>query len=40
MEGTLAGEWDFNVVAQSTLIGGPDFTEALAAMDQKRPPVF
>jgi enoyl-CoA hydratase/carnithine racemase len=40
MEGSLAGEWDFNVMAQGTLIGGPDFAEALAAMDQKRAPVF
>jgi enoyl-CoA hydratase/carnithine racemase len=40
MEGTLAGEWDFNVMAQSTLITGRDFAEALAAMDEKRPPVF
>jgi enoyl-CoA hydratase/carnithine racemase len=40
MDGTLAGEWDFNVLAQSTLIGGPDFTTALDAMDQRRKPVL
>jgi enoyl-CoA hydratase/carnithine racemase len=40
MEGTLGGEWEFNIQAQSLLIGGPDFREAVAAMEQKREPVF
>jgi enoyl-CoA hydratase/carnithine racemase len=38
MEGTLAGEWEFNVLAQSTLTGGPDFAKALEAMDRKERP--
>lgn len=40
LEGTLAGEWEFNIQAQSLLIGGPDFREAISAIDEKRPPVF
>lgn len=40
MEGTLAGEWEFNLQAQAMLIGGPDFAEALAAIEEKRKPVF
>jgi enoyl-CoA hydratase/carnithine racemase len=40
MEGTLAGEWEFNLQAQAMLIGGPDFAEAVDALEQKRKPVF
>ncbi len=40
MEGTLAGEWEFNLQVQAMLISGPDFAEALDAIEQKRKPVF
>jgi enoyl-CoA hydratase/carnithine racemase len=40
MEGTLAGEWDFNLLAQGTLIAGPDFAEWLDAIDAKREPNY
>jgi enoyl-CoA hydratase/carnithine racemase len=40
MEGTLVGEWEFNAMAQGTLLKGDDFTKALEAMDAKRQPVF
>jgi enoyl-CoA hydratase/carnithine racemase len=40
MEGTLAGEWEFNLQAQAMLIAGPDFAEAVDALEQKRKPVF
>lgn len=40
LEGNLPGEWEFNVQAQSMLFGGPDFAEALAAMEAKRPAEF
>ena len=32
MDGSLAGEWEFNVQAQSLLLGGPDFAAAIAAI--------
>jgi len=40
MEGTLAGEWEFNVLAQSTLTTGPDFAAALSALDLKQAPKY
>lgn len=40
MESTLAGEWEFNVFAQSMLLNGADFAEAVAAMGEKRKPRF
>mgnify|MGYP001588797975 CR=1 FL=1 len=40
MEGSLAGEWEFNLQAQAMLISGPDFAEAIAAMEEKRKPAF
>jgi enoyl-CoA hydratase/carnithine racemase len=40
MEGTLAGEWEFNLQAQAMLIKGADYAEAVNAIDQKRKPVF
>jgi len=39
-QGTLAGEWEFNVQAQSMLLTGADFAEAMAAMSGNRPPRF
>ena len=40
MEGTFAGEWDFNLLAQGTLVGGPDFAEWLDAIEAKREPNY
>ncbi len=40
MEGSLAGEWEFNLQAQAMLISGPDFAEAVSALEEKRKPVF
>ena len=40
MDGSLTGEWEFNVQAQSGLFKGPDFQEAMAAMEEKRRPVY
>jgi len=40
MEGTLVGAWEFNIMAQGTLIKCDDFAKALDAMDAKRQPVF
>ena len=40
MDGTLAGEWDFNIQAQTMLFKDADFGEALAAITEKRKPVF
>jgi enoyl-CoA hydratase/carnithine racemase len=40
MEGTMAGEWDFNLLAQGTLVSGPDFAEWLDAIEAKREPVY
>ena len=40
MEGTLEGEWEFNLQAQAMLFAGRDFGEAVAAMNEKRKPVF
>ena len=40
MEGTLAGEWEFNLQAQAMLMKGSDFAEAIEALEQKRKPVF
>jgi enoyl-CoA hydratase/carnithine racemase len=40
MEGTLAGEWEFNVQAQAILLNGPEFGEAAAAIEGNRKPVF
>jgi len=39
-EGTLAGEWEFNVQAQAGLLKGDDFREAVAAIHAGRKPVY
>jgi enoyl-CoA hydratase/carnithine racemase len=39
-EGTLAGEWEFNIQAQSILLTSADFAEAMAAMAEGRAPQF
>ena len=40
MEGTLAGEWEFNLLQQGTLLSGPDFAAALDALEAKRTPTY
>lgn len=40
MESSLAAEWEFNLEAQTMLISGPDFKEAVAALKDRRPPRF
>jgi enoyl-CoA hydratase/carnithine racemase len=40
LEGTLAGEWEFNVQAQSVLLTGEDFKAAVAAIRERRAPEF
>jgi enoyl-CoA hydratase/carnithine racemase len=40
LESSLSSEWEFNLQAQAMLISGPDFAEAVAAIEAKRPPVF
>lgn len=40
MEGTLTGEWEFNLQAQAALIKGEDYAEAVDAIEAKRKPVF
>ena len=40
MEGTLAGEWEFNLLQQGTLLSGPDFAAALDAIEAKRTPTY
>jgi 2-(1,2-epoxy-1,2-dihydrophenyl)acetyl-CoA isomerase len=40
LEGTMAGEWEFNVQAQSLLLTGEDFKVAVAAIRERRAPVF
>lgn len=40
MEGTLAGEWEFNLLQQGTLLAGPDFAAALDAIEAKRAPTY
>lgn len=40
MESSLAAEWEFNLEAQTLLISGPDFKEAVAALKASRPPRF
>lgn len=40
MEGTLNGEWEFNLQAQAMLIKGDDYAEAVEAIEQKRKPRF
>lgn len=40
LESTMDSEWGFSVYAQSMLLNGPDFEEAIRAMEQKRPPNF
>jgi len=40
LEGTMAGEWEFNVQAQSMLLKGEDFKEAVTAIRAGRKPVF
>jgi len=39
-EGTLASEWEFNVQAQALLLTGDDFKAAVAAIRERRAPVF
>jgi enoyl-CoA hydratase/carnithine racemase len=39
-EASLAGEWEFSVQAQSLLFSGPDFAEAISAIENKRAPVY
>ena len=40
MESSLAAEWEFNLEAQTMLIAGLDFKEAVAALKAARPPRF
>ncbi len=40
MEGTLASEWEYIILAQGTLISGPDFASALDALEAKRAPTY
>ena len=40
MEGTLAGEWEFNLLQQGRLLAGPDFAAALDALEAKRMPTY
>jgi len=40
MEGTLNGEWEFNLQAQAALIKGEDYAEAVEAIEAKRKPAF
>jgi enoyl-CoA hydratase/carnithine racemase len=40
MDGTLAGEWEFNVQAQAILLNGPDFREFAASVEEGRKPVY
>ena len=39
-EATLASEWEFSVQAQSMLFSGPDFAEAISAIENKRAAVY
>jgi len=39
-QGTLEGEWEFNLQTQAMLFTGGDFGEAVAAMNEKRKAVF
>lgn len=40
MEGTLAGEWEFNLLQQGRLLAGPDYAAALDAIEAKRMPTY
>jgi len=40
LESTMESEWGFNIYAQSMLLNGPDFEEAVQAMEQRRAPNF
>jgi enoyl-CoA hydratase/carnithine racemase len=40
LDGTLASEWEFNLLQQGTLLAGPDFAAALDAIEAKRTPTF
>lgn len=40
LEGTMASEWEFNIQAQTVLLGGPDFAAAVAGIRERRTPVF
>jgi enoyl-CoA hydratase/carnithine racemase len=39
-EGSLVSEWEFNIQAQSVLLTSADFAEAMAALAERRHPVF
>ncbi|MDB5874514.1 MAG: enoyl-CoA hydratase/isomerase family protein [Ramlibacter sp.] len=40
MEGTMAGEWEFNLLQQGRLLAGPDYAAALDAIEAKRTPTY
>lgn len=40
LESTMSAEWDYNLQAQSILLAGPDFAEAMSAMVENRKPEF
>jgi enoyl-CoA hydratase/carnithine racemase len=40
MEGSLAGEWEFNLLQQGRLLAGPDYAAALDAIEAKRVPTY
>ena len=40
LESLMAGEWEFNVFAQSLLLNGKDFAEAVQAIAEKRKPHY
>ncbi|MHB1122582.1 MAG: enoyl-CoA hydratase/isomerase family protein [Ramlibacter sp.] len=40
LDSTLAGEWEFNLLQQGTLLHGPDFAAALDAIEAKRVPTY
>ena len=39
-EGTMAGEWEFNLLQQGRLLTGPDYEAALDAIEAKRVPTY
>lgn len=40
LESSMANEWEFNIQAQSLLLAGEDFATAVAAIRERRAPVF